>query len=171
MLDNIVRLNIQLTKKCNQRCISCNSYEMDCSDELPLNGFKKAISEAAALFPIKNIAFTGGEPTLYPNLLEISSYASQFSDNVSITTNGYYCTSKEKVKELIKAGINRFSFSYHGIGIHDKFTRVDGCEKRLRQAIDWLIEERCIHKNLYVKIGTLFTGENWGGGRRGIVVC
>lgn len=34
-IEELVRLNIQLTKRCNQQCISCNSYKVvDSSDEL-----------------------------------------------------------------------------------------------------------------------------------------
>ena len=166
MFPNIVRLNIQLTKKCNQRCRSCNSYELDCSDEISLEDFQKAIKEAASLFDLKNIAFTGGEPTLYPSFTDIAAYARKFSEKVSITTNGYYCTSRERVQKLIDSGVNRFSFSYHGVGIHDNFTRVPGCENRLRKAIDFIVEERKNDPDLYIKVGTLYTGNNLnvGGG-------
>lgn len=160
MIPNVVRLNIQLTKKCNQRCQSCNSYEMDSSNELSLDEWKKVIKDATVLFPIRNVAFTGGEPTLYPYFLDIASYARQFSNNISVTTNGYFCTSKNNVKALVDSGVNRFSFSYHGVGIHDSFTRVNGCEERLRQALEWIIEEKENHPNLYVKIGSLYDGQN-----------
>ena len=59
----------------------------------------------------------------------------------------------------MRGRVNRFSFSHHGVGTHDEFTRVKGCEERLVRAIEWLNEER--EKNeVYIKIGTLFTGDN-----------
>lgn len=57
-------------------------------------------------------------------------------------------------------GVNRFSFSYHGIGKHDNFTNVKGTEERLRNAIAWINEERKYNAGLYAKIGTLFDGKN-----------
>lgn len=157
---DIVRLNIQLTKKCNQRCKSCNSYELDSSDEMSVDEVKKAIKEACELFPIKNIAFTGGEPTTYSGILDVAQYARQHSPKVSITTNGFYCTSQERVKQLVNAGINRYSFSYHRIGKQDLFTGVKGSEERIRKAIDWLLEEKERQSELYIKLGTLFDGKN-----------
>jgi MoaA/NifB/PqqE/SkfB family radical SAM enzyme len=136
---------------------------LDCSDEISLDKFKKGIRETAELFPIKNIAFTGGEPTLHPHFLDIASYAKNYSENVSVTTNGFYCTTRDRIKELLSAGVNRFSFSYHGVGVQDEFTRVKGCEARLRQAIDWLMEEKETNSKLYIKIGSLFNGYNIGG--------
>lgn len=155
-----VRLNVQLTKKCNQRCKSCNSYLLKADDEMDKDTIIKAIKQACSLFDIKNIAFTGGEPTLHKDILEIARTASQCSTNVSITTNGYYCTTKDRVKDLINAGINRFSFFYHVVGGQDGFTGVVGSENRIRQAIEWVCEERKNNPNLYVKIATLFDGSN-----------
>lgn len=152
----IVRLNIQLTKRCNQRCKSCNSYQIDDTvSELSIEEIEKFINEACSIFPIKNIAFTGGEPTLYKDILSVAKIASKKSPFVSITTNGIYCTSKERVNELLDSGINRFSFSYHGIGIHDEFCGVNGSEERIRRAIDWLVKERERGKDVYIKIGSL----------------
>ena len=93
----IVRLNIQLTKK-----------------------------EACTLYSIKNIAFTGGEPTLHKDILELADYARKYSPKVSVTTNGYYCSTKERTNALVDAGVNRFSFSYHGVGKQDEFCGVQG---------------------------------------------
>lgn len=156
---NVVRLNIQLTKKCNQRCRSCNSYDLKAESELGIDDFLSIIDEATNLFCIKNIAFTGGEPTLHPGILEVAKAARAKSPNVSVTTNGFYCKSKETVEKLLIAGINRFSFSYHGVGAHDDFTRTKGAEKRLRQAVDWVLELQSKYPS-YVKIGTLYTGRN-----------
>lgn len=161
----ISRLNIQLTKKCNQRCQSCNSYEIkELADELSVSEIETSINAICKKFPINNIAFTGGEPTLYTNILEIARIAKRYSPNVSITTNGYYCTTRERVAELLESGINRFSFSYHGIGTQDQFSGCIGSEARIRKAINWLIDEREKDKNIYIKIGSLFGGggyANW----------
>ena len=156
---SIVRLNIQLTKKCNQRCKSCNSYKMDSTNELSADEIKRIIKEVCSLYDIKNIAFTGGEPTIHKDILDVAKYAKKYSPNVSITTNGYYFKSEEKALELIDAGINRYSFSYHGIGVQDSFSRINGAEERIRKAIQWLTSMRK-EKDIYLKVGMLFNGSN-----------
>lgn len=133
---------------------------MNTNNEMSTNDIIKAIKEVCTNFGIKNIAFTGGEPTLHKDILKIAEVAKQYSPNVSVTTNGFYCTDKSKVQELIHAGINRFSFSYHSVGGQDEFTRVAGSEARLRSAIEWVCEERNHNPDIYVKIGTLFNGNN-----------
>ncbi|MBO6211159.1 MAG: hypothetical protein J6N99_10780, partial [Schwartzia sp.] len=96
---------------------------------------------------------------IYPHILDIAQFAREKCDKVSITTNGWYCTSKDQVKKLLIAGINRFSFSYHGVGIHDAFTRCSGAEERLIKALDYVIELQSQYP-CYVKVGTLYTGNN-----------
>lgn len=156
----LVRLNIQLTKKCNQRCKSCNSYELDCADEMSCKEIKRVIQECCALYPIQNIAFTGGEPTIHRDILELAEWGGRFSPKVSITTNGYFCNSKERTFALVDAGINRFSFSYHGVGKQDEFSGLAGSESRIRQAVDWLLEKKKELPGLYIKVATLFNGRN-----------
>ena len=134
----MVRLNIQLTKKCNQRCKSCNSYTFSTEDEMSTDVIITAIKDICQHFSINNVAFTGGEPTVHKDILKIAETAKKYSPNVSITSNGFYCTKKERVRELIHSGINRFSFSYHGVGMQDTFTGVQGSEARIRKAIEWV---------------------------------
>ena len=88
------------------------------------------------------------------DILQIAETAKKFSPNVSITTNGFYCTDKSKVQELISAGINRFSFSYHSVGGQDEFTKVAGSEKRLRNAIEWVCEEKTKNKDIHTNSKT-----------------
>lgn len=47
---SVVRLNVQLTKKCNQRCVSCNSYELPSDDELSLDEFESSSSRVSIAF-------------------------------------------------------------------------------------------------------------------------
>lgn len=156
-----VRLNIQLTKKCNQRCVSCNSYKMNCEDEMKTEEIVNVITEIfGGGYEIKNVAFTGGEPTIHKDILKIASVAAEYATNVSITTNGYYFQSRKKMEELLQAGINRFSFSYHGIGKQDAFANTHGAEQRLRNAIEWICEEKRKNEKIYAKVGMLFDGSN-----------
>ena len=88
---DLVRLNIQLTKKCNQRCRSCNSYLMKTDYEMSTSDVTKAIKEISNHFAIKNIAFTGGEPTLRKDILQIAETAKKLgipAQNIFITHNG-----------------------------------------------------------------------------------
>ena len=105
---NPVRLNIQLTKLCNQRCISCNcGPHISTENELDLNEIKSIIKEVCSKYDIKNIAFTGGEPLIKSNFLEIVEYAKRYSEQVSVTTNAQLIKSVNFAEELLIKGINK----------------------------------------------------------------
>lgn len=154
----ICRLNIQLTKSCNQRCRMCNSYKLDNKNEMKKNEVFKVIEQVCNMYDIKNIACTGGEPTLRKDILEIIKYAKLFSQRVSLTTNGSYIKSEKDLDALIDNGINNFTFSYHGIGTHSEFTGIKDSEHNIRQALD-MVSKVSAKKQVEVKIGMLLTNQ------------
>lgn len=98
MLDgyerNIDYARISLTDKCNLRCVYCmpedKVYENNLiNDTLSFNDYKFIINGLSQV-GIKKIKFTGGEPLLYPHLIELIKYAHYECniDDISITTNG-----------------------------------------------------------------------------------
>lgn len=98
MLDgyerNIDYARISLTDKCNLRCVYCmpedKVYENNLiNDILSFNDYKFIINGLSQV-GIKKIKFTGGEPLLYPHLIELIKYAHYECniDDISITTNG-----------------------------------------------------------------------------------
>jgi len=59
---------------------------------------------------LKNIRFSGGEPTVYPYLKEVVAYAKALgTERVAVSTNG--SAAPELYWELIKCGVNDFSIS------------------------------------------------------------
>lgn len=118
------------------------------------------LKELSNYYEIKNIALTGGEPTTRKDIYEISKMISKYSPYRSITTNGFALQTEEQVDKIITCGINRFSFSYHGINQHDEFTGVVGAEKKILNAINLLINAKNKYSDIFIKIGSLFNGNN-----------
>lgn len=157
-LYNPLRLNIQVSKKCNQKCISCNSFNKSNEDELSIPEIMSCIKQTTSLFEIKNIAFTGGEVLLKNGIHDCFAFAKNLSENVSITTNGQLISSIEYAKQLIISGINNITVSYHGIGVHDKFTSTKNAERNIINAISYLSSAKLsLNMPLRIKIGTLIT--------------
>lgn len=75
---------------------------------------------------------------------------------------GIFSVTEAEWKEWCGGGVNRFSFSYHGIGKQDRFTNTTGVEERLQNAIKWISEEKNkdSSRRIYAKIAILFDGEN-----------
>lgn len=59
---------------------------------------------------LKNIRFSGGEPTMHPNLVEMVAHAKNRGvERIAISTNGSMAT--RVYDKLIEAGVNDFSIS------------------------------------------------------------
>ena len=119
MLDgyerNIDYARISLTDKCNLRCVYCmpedKVYENNLiNDTLSFNDYKFIINGLSQV-GIKTIKFTGGEPLLYPHLIELIKYAHYECniDDISITTNGIGLN--EIAYELKRSGLKSVNIS------------------------------------------------------------
>ena len=119
MLDgyerNIDYARISLTDKCNLRCVYCmpedKVYENNLiNDTLSFNDYKFIINGLSQV-GIKKIIFTGGEPLLYPHLIELIKYAHYECniDDISITTNGIGLN--EIAYELKRSGLKSVNIS------------------------------------------------------------
>nr|WP_288526929.1 GTP 3',8-cyclase MoaA [uncultured Romboutsia sp.] len=106
---------ISLTDKCNLRCVYCmpedKVYENNLiNDTLSFNDYKFIINGLSQV-GIKKIKFTGGEPLLYPHLIELIKYAHYECniDDISITTNGIGLN--EIAYELKRSGLKSVNIS------------------------------------------------------------
>lgn len=85
-LSNPLSLCWQVSKKCNYHCPFCLSGEQD-ENELPLDKMKQIV-DILAENNLVRIDFTGGEPFLRPDFLEILTYASNKGIETLVTSNG-----------------------------------------------------------------------------------
>lgn len=96
-----------VTSRCNCRCYMCDMHRRE-PQQISLEDARKVLD-----FLAKNkflIAyFTGGEPTLHPNVVEIVDYANRLGLVATMTTNG--TASKELLMALKNAGLYLLSVS------------------------------------------------------------
>ena len=87
----INQCTIVLTHNCNLRCNFCyaKSAGYKESDRISIENLKEILSFCSDS-KVKYLVFTGGEPLLYPNLVDVLRYikASTPSISVAIPTNG-----------------------------------------------------------------------------------
>jgi MoaA/NifB/PqqE/SkfB family radical SAM enzyme len=81
------------------------------------------------------VYFTGGEPTLHPNLSEIVRYASGLGMFTSVTSNG--TSSRKLISELKRSGLNMLSVSldHWDATICENIRRFKGIQKRQEATI------------------------------------
>jgi len=127
-------LKIRLTTRCNCNCDMC-SWKFK-NDSLDYEKVKKIIQQAK-LLNVKAINFTGGEPTIYPQLKELLIYAKKQNFYVSVYTNGL-------ISHNARACLNEFSdnviFSLdsHTASINDVIRGRRGAFKRTLNSIKYL---------------------------------
>jgi cyclic pyranopterin phosphate synthase len=120
----VSNLRISLTPKCNLSCIYCHR-EGEKAPQGPLSAAEIAeVLRVAAGFGIRSVKFTGGEPTLRPDLIEIIKSVPAGMES-SITTNGTLLAGL--AADLKQAGLGRVNVSIDSLdpATYKKITGTD----------------------------------------------
>ncbi len=128
--DNIaypVLSEIALTYRCQNRCDFCyasSPYRGNEKAEMTCSEVKTVIDKIHGEASVPTISFTGGEPTLRDDLLEIIEYASLKGMRTNLITNGIKCSDRSFVKKLADSGLNsaQVSLESHDEEIHNSIT-------------------------------------------------
>ena len=84
----LLSLDLELTKKCNLRCIYCYADGGSASpNELSLDELCGAVDEARVL-GAKKVTLTGGEPLTHKHFFDVAEYIHEVGLQVSLYTNG-----------------------------------------------------------------------------------
>ena len=125
--------------KCNNRCRWCYAGSKLChSIDMTLVDAKRYIKQmfdAGA----RTCILVGGEPSIYPHILQVVEYAANLGIRVKMMSNGRRFAQRSFVQDLKAAGIQNCSISIEGTeAVHDNITMREGS---LSQAIRGL--ENC----------------------------
>lgn len=147
-----------ITKACNFRCLHCyeNAGKKD-DNELTTSEVIEGIDKLSKL-GVASIAFSGGEPTVHPDILKFIKHASDDGMYVSMATNGFKTAKFERAKEFTDAGVEFVQISLDGINpeTHDNFRRVPNSWNRAVQSI------KNFHElGVFTEVSTTVTQENY----------
>lgn len=107
--SQLMRCELILTDSCNFNCPYCRGLRQDLKGTIPFER-AKYIVDLWVKDNLKNIRFSGGEPTLYKHLVDLVRYTRlKGVERIAISTNGFADT--KLYMELIDAGVNDFSIS------------------------------------------------------------
>jgi len=127
----VTNLRISLTPRCNLSCIYCHAEgEIAPQEQLPASDIAEILRVAAG-FGIRSVKFTGGEPTLRPDLVDIIRSVPEGMES-SMTTNG---TLLATIADDLKcAGLSRVNVSLDSLDpvTYKKITGTD----RLSDVLD-----------------------------------
>ncbi len=128
---------IALTYRCNLRCsfcyagcgaggaVGCHSGQTD--GEMDTREVHRVLDIIWNDAKVPTTSFTGGEPTLRPDLPQLTRYARRLGMRVNLITNGTLVT-PQFARLLRDRGLNSAQVSIEGPtpGVHDSLTRVPG---------------------------------------------
>lgn len=129
-----------ITQRCNLKCKHCYAAGVaDISQELTHEEALRAIDGFAA-FGCPVLLFSGGEPFIREDILELATYARQKGLRVVFSTNGT-CITEEIAKKIAAIGVSYVGISIDGVReTHDAFRGVPGAYERSLAAIRYCRE-------------------------------
>lgn len=147
---------IEVTSDCNLSCVHCHVGTEERGITPPFDDLSKVIKRIAAIKEFGMIAFTGGEPLVRPDLMDLIELTSKAGLYVVIATNGTLIDRKT-AKELKKRGVVGVAVSVDSIlpDLHDK---IRGRENVFEQAIRGI--EACLEEKIVVQINVTAMKEN-----------
>lgn len=130
-------IKLELTYRCLLRCIHCSSEA--CSDstaEMSYTDADRIISQAIAM-GVQHIAFSGGDPLLWPNLRRLIHNCTEAELPATVYTSGVVPNSKTIIKNLADSGLHRIIFSLYAAtpATHDAVTMVGESHQQTIEAI------------------------------------
>ena len=108
--SDLQRCELILTDKCNFKCEYCRGIKKELQGDMTLNE-AKAVVDLWTSANLRNIRFSGGEPTIWKNLVKLVEYTKtkECIEHIALSTNG--SASLVLYDDLMNAGVNDFSIS------------------------------------------------------------
>lgn len=153
------RVDVKVGFACNNFCTFC------------VQGDKRFSFWSKSLFEIekilwaefeegaKEVVFTGWEPTLHPDLLQMIDFAKKYGyESIQIQSNGMSFSQEDYVKKLINAWVTEFSPSIHWFypQTHDSQVQTMGAWKKVVEGIRILKKH-----NQKIIVNSVITKQNY----------
>lgn len=150
--SSLSRCEIVLTSRCNFKCPYCRRVGGNDISYKEANKIVKLWASEG----LRNIRFSGGEPTLWNGIFDLCELARDLNiDRIAISTNG--SSTKEIYDKLLSSGVNDFSISLDACCSEDCERMAGGIKgvfDKITANIKWL------SKRSYTTVGIVLTEEN-----------
>lgn len=156
-----IRVYDTYTKKCNLDCAHCyfasNAFVKEERRTIDQTAdIMRKFYDAGAM----EWRFTGGEPTVQPDLFDAIDVAKSFGMNVSLNTNGWW--SEHTAQKIFNAGISEIVISLEGREKLNDQRRRKGAYNKALQSLDRIKDHNELHpdKKINVVINTAVGKDN-----------
>lgn len=161
--SSLWRCELLLTNRCNFKCPYCRDNDNPSKTSLPLPDAIN-ILEYWCSNGLKNLRLSGGEPTLYHNLIDLVAYAKNRGvERIALSTNG--SASLSLYERLIGAGVNDLSISLDACCSSFGEEMCGGVKGAWEKVVDNIRE---LSELTYVTVGMVFSDKNISQARESI---
>jgi cyclic pyranopterin phosphate synthase len=140
----VALLDVVLGYDCNLACTYCTITDEMRRRALPTERVAREIERAAAR-GFKEIAFTGGEPTIRSDLPALVKHARRRGfEHVKVASNGLRYAHAPYLDHLVDCGVDRFNVSMHAFtdDAYERTVRREGVAALRRIAIGHLVDRK-----------------------------
>jgi len=120
-------MDLALTYRCNNSCAHCYNARPRNYPELDTNAWKEILDRVWEL-RIPHVVFTGGEPTLRADLVELVAYAQDLGLVTGLNTNARCLADSALMRSLVEAGLDHVQITVesHNPAVHNHMVRAAG---------------------------------------------
>lgn len=132
-----------VNRQCNARCKMCDCWRDPNPEELPAETWIRCLGELKRLSPTFHINFSGGEPLVKRDFIQIIEFCRQKDIVAGITTNGILLNEKN-VDRVIACNLFNINVSLDSMRdeVHDGIRGVPGTLSRVKKNLDLLMKRR-----------------------------
>jgi len=154
------KISFTITNKCNLQCKMCGQWSEEgyiktgshnFGDELKIEDWKRLVDEIAK-HKIDFFLIRGGEPFLFPGIIELLEYVNSKGIPISVDTNG--TALKKYAEDIVRIGSIHLTVSVDGPEeIHDYVRGVKGSFQKIKENIALIREyEKKYNKKISTSI-------------------
>lgn len=152
-VDSCPHVALNITKRCNQRCVFCFEGDRETWSEPTLADVERLLRESAATHGL--VIFMGGEALLRRDILDVVRYAKSRGVALHAFTNGQVLARPGFVADLAEAGLDGLEISFH-VADAESFGRYSGLKpsryERLLRGLEVLRDHNTAHRDRAVKV-------------------
>lgn len=136
----LTNLHIEITSKCNERCIHCYIPHENKVSYIEPDLFYDVLKQCKEM-RLLHLTLSGGEPMLHKNFCDFLRKCNEYNFSVNVLTN-LTLLNDEIIKEmkmnpLLGVQVSLYSMESH---IHDEITQIKGSFEKTKNAILKLVE-------------------------------
>jgi radical SAM protein with 4Fe4S-binding SPASM domain len=150
------RMDLALTYRCQNDCAHCYNVRGRRPGELSTDEWRQILDRLWQL-GIPHVVFTGGEPTLRPDLPDLIAHAERNGQIAGLNTNARRLKKPEYLQQLVGAGLDhvQITLESHRAEVHDRMVGMPGAWEETVAGI-----RNALKSPLYVMTNTTMLQDN-----------